>query len=432
MSGLLERLATDLGERSSYDAASQCCRCGYCEQACPTYVATGNEARSARGRNQIVRLLIEGRLGDAGGAPEALQTCLLCGACTAACYARVATADIVLEGRRMLRSQPHWLARFLTWMMAERRGLLETLLKLANLAKRLGLSAWLRPFLRLAGLPGLALADEHVQEAPLVFLREILRRRAAVADPQWQYFASCGPNYLYPRVGQATVRVLEGLRGDGNFLDNDCCGLLAYNYGDVEDARVLARRNIVRFEAAGGKGPVATDCSSCAAFLKSYPQLFLDEPAWKERARRFAAAVRDVVEILGEAELPQAAGLPTATAHDSCRACHGQGLKEPARAAMRRLAGPSFRELPESDMCCGGAGAYAFCNPELSEDLIRRKAGNVASTGARLVTASGTSCLIQLAQGLKKYYPECKVLHLVELADQAMAQGAKHGTQAGA
>jgi glycolate oxidase iron-sulfur subunit len=227
------------------------------------------------------------------------------------------------------------------------------------------------------------------------------------------------------------VKVLEFLRGEGNFVDNECCGLLAYNYGDVDDARVLARRNIARFEAAGGKGPLVGDCSSCVAFLKSYPQLFLSEPEWKARAEHFAAAVQDIPEVLAEAVLPPAQ-LPRTTYHDSCRACHGQGLKEGAHAAVRRIAGDSYQELPESDMCCGGAGAYAFRNPGLSDELLKRKIGRIAATGARLVATSGTSCLIQLAQGLKKYYPECEVIHLSELAARAVEQGAKDGTQAGA
>src|SRR3989338_11005731 len=111
MSEKLNRLITDLGERSTYDAASRCGRCGYCEQACPTYVATGQESKSGRGRNQLVRLMLEGKLKDPSEAGEALSTCLLCGACSTACYAHVPTADIVLEGRRMLRGKSPWLDR---------------------------------------------------------------------------------------------------------------------------------------------------------------------------------------------------------------------------------------------------------------------------------------------------------------------------------
>jgi len=105
MAETLGRLLTDLGERSVYDAAAQCSRCGYCEQACPTYVATGRESQSPRGRNQILRLMLEGSLDDPEAAREALSTCLLCGACTTACYAKVSVPDLVLEGRRALRGK---------------------------------------------------------------------------------------------------------------------------------------------------------------------------------------------------------------------------------------------------------------------------------------------------------------------------------------
>src|SRR5439155_8388898 len=94
------------------------------------------------------------------------------------------------------------------------------------------------------------------------------------------------------------------------------------------------------------------------------------------------------------------------TYHDSCRARHGQGLSQEPRALMRRLFGDAFVELPEAEVCCGGAGAFSFTHPELSDDVLKRKIGAIASIQARLVATSSTSCLIQLAHGLAKYYPE--------------------------
>lgn len=430
MAGLLGKLQTDLGEKTSYDAASQCSRCGYCEQACPTYVATGREAFSARGRNQLVRLLLEKKLKDPQAAQEALSTCLLCGACSTACYAHVPTADIVLEGRRALSGGPHWLARALTRLLIDSPETFARLLKLANVFKRLGLSRLGRPFLRLAGLAGLAEADAHVDEAPLEFLFEMLRRRAPRDEPSWNYFAACGPNYLYPRVGLATVEALESFRGPGAFMDDGCCGLLCYNYGEVEDARVLARRQIERHEKAGGK-PVVVDCSSCAAFLKTYPQLFAAESDWKARAERFAEKVEDAVEALAEAPVAEQAG-QTATYHESCRACHGQGVRAP-EALLKRTCGEGYHRLPESDVCCGGAGAFSFLNPELSDEVLRRKISGIAKTRAEVVLTSSTSCLIQLAHGLKKYYPQGRVMHLSEFVAARLRQGKpEDGTKTGA
>jgi len=404
----LERLLTDLGERSDYDAASQCSRCGYCEQSCPTYVATGLEAYSPRGRNQLVRLLIEGKLEDPQTAREALDTCLLCSACTTTCYAHVPTADIVLEGRRLLREKPHWLASFLSRMMIERPGLFKYIMKLAYVGKKLGVSRLARNPLRWIGLRGLAEADAHVEDVPLVFLEERLPQSGKGAN--WLYFAPCGPNYLFPRVGLATYSALGKLRGEGAPLQNGCCGLLAYNYGELKDARTLAERMIESAEKTPG-APVVGDCSSCVAFLKSYPQLFLSDADWRARAERFAERVEDAIEALN-VELDAGEAV---TYHESCRACHGQGARKPA--------GLKTVPLPESDVCCGGAGAYAFTQPELSDEVLRRKIERIASTGAKVVLTSSTSCLIQLARGLRKYYPAGTVRHVSEFVDEKLPRG---------
>lgn len=419
----LGRLLTDLGERTTYDAASQCSRCGYCEQSCPTYVATGSEAQSPRGRNQLVRLMLEGKLADPKAAEEALSTCLLCGACTTHCYAQVSVPDIVLEGRRALRGETHWLVRAASRLLITSPGTVAAILKVGYLLKRLGVSKLSRPFLRLIGLPVLAAMDEHVEESPLTLLDSQLASLARPVDvPAWNYFAPCGPRYLYPRVGTSSWKALTQLKGPGRFMENSCCGLFANNYGDVEDARTLARRNIEKAEA-NGDAPIVGDCSSCVAFLKSYPQLFLlpSDAAWRPRAERFAARVQDVLEVYRDS----APGLPSledeggvVTYHDSCRAVNGQGLKD--RKAVQAAAGEKFCEMGGADVCCGGAGAFAFVHGELSDDVLRRKIGNAAAVQADTVVTSSTSCLIQLARGLRKYYPDAQVLHISEYVARAL------------
>jgi glycolate oxidase iron-sulfur subunit len=426
----LQRLLTDLGERSTYDAASQCSRCGYCEQACPTYVATGREAQSPRGRNQIVRQMLEGKLDDPKAAEEALTTCLLCGACTTACYAKVAVPDIVLEGRRALRGKTHWMVRGVSKWLVYSPGTLATALMIGYFFKRIGVSALARPLLRLIGLPVLAAMDEHVQEAPGRLLdAELKTLRQAGEGGAWTYFAPCGPRYLYPRVGTATWKVLTRLKGPGRFLQNSCCGLLANNYGEIEDARALARKNIEKAEISG-ETPIVGDCSSCVAFLKTYPQLFLrpEDAGWRTRAELFARRVRDAIEVYGEAApgLPRSPETGRVTYHDSCRALNGEGLKEEPRRAVKAAAGDNFCEMAGADVCCGGAGAFSFVHEELSDAVLRRKAGNAAAAQARLVVTSSTSCLIQLARGLRKYYPDARVMHLSEYALDALEN--RHGT----
>ncbi len=430
MAETLGRLITDLGVRSLYDAASQCSRCGYCEQACPTYVATGDESKSPRGRNQIVRLMIEGKLDDKAAAMEALSTCLTCGACTTACYAKVPVVDIVLEGRRMLRGETHWLVRRVSRLMIESPRLFAFLLKIGFLLKRAGVAKLGRPVLRAIGLPVLASMDEHTDEAPLRNLDDRTAKRKNPDEPAYRYFAACGPRYLYPRVGEATLFALDELKGKGAYLNNPCCGLLAHNYGDLADARELAKKNIEHAEKNGTEAIVG-DCSSCVAFLKTYPQLFLkpEDEKWRARAESFSKRIKDVIEIYGECadKLPAAVaeGVET-TYHDSCRAINPQGIKEAPRRAARRAAGASFCEMAGADACCGGAGAFGFVHEDLSDDLLKTKVGNVAAVQAGSVLTSSTSCLIQLDRGLRKYYPDAKVLHMSEFVAGALRKN--HGT----
>ena len=437
---LLGKLSTGLGERTTYDAVAQCSRCGYCEQACPTYLATGREGFSPRGRNQVVRMLLEGKLASPDTAELLLSTCLLCGACSTTCYAHVRVPDLVLEGRRLLRKEHvPWLARALGWLLLEHPRGFEALLRAAYVVKRLGLSRLASGLglFRLVGLPGLEIAEEQVKEAPKELLAQQLRARADLRSPalaRYIYFAPCGPNFVLPRVGRATVAALQA-RGKTAFLDDCCCGLLAYNYGDTAQAREFARRMIARAEAALAlalpEAELVGDCSSCVAHLKSYPQMFLDDVNWKLRAEKFSARVRDIVELLPlssslSRRSGEGGGEGILTLHDSCRLRHGQGISREPRAVLALLPG-GYRELPESDSCCGGAGAFAFVHPELSDAVLRRKVSAIASTQARVVAASATSCLLHLAHGLAKYYPECRVVHLSELDPEGTAKGMENG-----
>ena len=106
------------------------------------------------------------------------------------------------------------------------------------------------------------------------------------------------------------------------------------------------------------------------------------------------------------------------TYHDSCRACHGQGIRREPRAVIRKLAGRRYVELPESEWCCGGAGAYAFTQPEISASVLDRKLRNIASVQAKTVVVGATSCLIQINAGLRAAYPSAEAVHYSVFLDR--------------
>ncbi|PIS47295.1 MAG: hypothetical protein COT17_04185 [Elusimicrobia bacterium CG08_land_8_20_14_0_20_51_18] len=424
----LRFLITPNGTKEIYDAVSQCSRCGYCETVCPTYVISRRETLSPRGRNQIVRQLIEGKFRPGPDASyESLKTCLLCGACTNVCYGKVATGDIVLEARRETTGYGKSPVYKLVIKLKRNKALFAAAVKFLYLLKKAGLAALSEKLgiFYFLGMPALGEAQKKLFRAPLTFLREKLEKRAPppeTATLKWVYFASCGIDYIFTEVGLATVKLLEEIYGPGVFMKNECCGLISYNYGSLADARASALKNIKLFEGLRTrhkKFRIVGDCSSCVAFLKSYPQLFSGEEELLKRAEEFAGNVSDITELIKPEHLagrfdPEKTQKNRVTIHDSCRACHGQGIREQQREVLRPVLGKNLVEMKESDMCCGGAGAYAFTNPRISARILARKTENISKTRADIVIASSTSCLMQIESGLREMYPSARIMHYSE------------------
>ena len=87
------------------------------------------------------------------------------------------------------------------------------------------------------------------------------------------------------------------------------------------------------------------------------------------------------------------------------------------RRLIASMPGVDYRELPESDQCCGGGGTYQFMQPAISQAVGQRKAENVVTTKSDYVLTSATSCWLQLRAGLKKAGSATKALHLAEFFD---------------
>ena len=127
-----------------------------------------------------------------------------------------------------------------------------------------------------------------------------------------------------------------------------------------------------------------------------------------------AATPRPNSELL-DLPLPEQAEKVIATYHDPCHASRGQGLVDQPRAILRSIPGLQYRELPEADWCCGGAGSYALSHYELARKVLDRKMDNVQQTGANLLVTSCPACIIHLSYGVRKRGLPVRVCHISEL-----------------
>src|SRR5439155_1443862 len=191
-------------------------------------------------------------------------------------------------------------------------------------------------------------------------------RRARV-----EMLTGCIQAVVFGAHTRATARVLARNGCDVLVPEGQrCCGALNAHGGDHARALAMARQTIDAFEAVAADF-VIVNTSGCGAHMKAYGHLLADDPAYAERAKRFAATVRDLAEFLAQEPLrgPLQPVTMTCTYHDPCHVVHGQKIKSEPRRLLAQIPGLRLVELPESDWCCGSAGIYNLTQPEMATRL---------------------------------------------------------------
>jgi len=156
--------------------------------------------------------------------------------------------------------------------------------------------------------------------------------------------------------------------------------------------------------------------------MKHYGHVLRDEPDWAERARRFAAKVRDANEFLAEVGL-RAERRPLAMKvayHDACHLAHAQHVRDQPRELLRAIPELDLVEPREWEICCGSAGVYNLFKPEPAAELGERKARNLLDTGAAAVVAANPGCALQIAAHTERLGRRLPVLHPMELLARSL------------
>jgi len=416
---------TFLDERKSL----ACVHCGLCLSACPTYLETGNENDSPRGRIYLMRAIQAGRTPLRDETVRHLDLCLGCRACEVACPSGVQYGALLETTREHV--EKHY-----------RRPAFENLLRRVFIEKvfpfpqRLKLALWPARLVRALkvefALPtfareALALIPADAREGRLPALSP------ASGPPRGRvgFIRGCVMNVLCGPTNEASVRLLN----EAGYVvvtpdAQGCCGALYAHTGNLEAARACARQNIAVFERHPVEA-IIINAAGCGATLKDYGHLLANDPLWAERAKKFSARVKDLSEWLArgaDRQSPMADSQGAnrqggrVTLHDACHLAHAQRITRAPRELVQRVAGANFVELPESDVCCGSAGSYNLTEPEMAERLQLRKTANILKTGARTVVTTNPGCILQIRAGLKRAGAEhIEVVHLADYLARAAA-----------
>ena len=403
------------------DDLTRCVHCGFCLQACPTYLELGMETDSPRGRIALIEAVSSGRAEATPALVAHLDLCLQCRACETACPSGVAYGRIMETARAEIveRGAPRgWRLRaFALRQLLPHRRRLGALMAVLRLYERSPLRTLLRAS-RLLRLLRLEDAERLLPEvsAPFAPPRQPDGLTRSVA-----LLTGCVMPHMYPRTHDATVRVLNRLGYRVVFPNaQTCCGALSAHAGDRGFARQLARRNVDAFLGAGVEA-VIVDAAGCGASMKEYGELLAADAAYAGRARQLAAMTRDVLEFVDSLDFGRLGELrATVTYQDSCHLAHAQRITTAPRRLLRAIPGIEFREMAAADRCCGSAGLYSFAQRDMSSRVLDAKMEDVRRTGASVIATANPGCMSQLEAGMRRCGLDGRVVHVIELVDEAM------------
>lgn len=391
-----------------------CVHCGLCLGACPTYLETGDENESPRGRIYLMRAMQSGRMPVEQGSIRHIDLCLGCRACEVACPSGVQYGALLEQTRNFIEDHHHRSP----WQRILRRVAIE---KVFPYPRRLRLALAPARLLKFTGLhrifprslrEPLNLIPETFSDSPTA---EFFPAYQQPARGRIGFIRGCAMQVMFGRTNHATIELIR-LAGYDVISPRmqGCCGALHAHGGRLDEARQLARQNIQAFADAKVER-IVTNSAGCGSTLKEYEHLLEDDRL--HDAAGFVEKVSDLTEFIirsGLVDRLQPNEVELVTYHDACHLAHAQRITRQPREIIKRIAGAMFVELPESDLCCGSAGTYNLTEPAMAERLQNRKVQNVLGTKALKIVTTNPGCILQIQSGLRKQGSPAQVIHLAE------------------
>lgn len=414
----------------------KCVHCGFCLNACPTYLETGLEMESPRGRLALMKGVAEGRLAMTPAVVSHWDLCLQCRACEVACPSGVPYGRLMEATRSEVEAQ---YKRPVKERIGRKIGYSNVLtsptrLRWVGRAAKLYRKSGAQSLARKSGLLGILPGDSEYLDESLPEMSDNFfiadgrvipakgERRARVA-----LLAGCVMTLTHAPALEAAVRVLSHNGVEVRIsAGQGCCGALNAHAGELDSARKMARQNIDSFLTAMPDAVIVAS-AGCGSTMKEYGELLHADPAYVEKAEHVASLTRDIHEFLVELGLrkPEASLDYTVTYQDACHLANAQRITTAPRQVLDSIPGLKRVELPEGTVCCGSAGTYSITEKEMSRRLGDRKAANIRTTEAQFVATGNPGCALQMRSALERAGSGTTVKYVVELLDEAYSKEQK-------
>jgi glycolate oxidase iron-sulfur subunit len=417
--------ATQLADPATAEAEAvirTCVHCGFCLATCPTYALLGDELDSPRGRIYLIKDMLENQRAPTAQVVKHVDRCLSCLSCMTTCPSGVDYRKLVDHARAYIEANherplaDRTIRAMLAWVLPHpaRFRLAAALGRLARpLAPLFRRFQSLKPLAAMLDLAP-ASAARGVAPRPSVTYPATQPQRGGVI-----LLKGCVEAEIAPQIRAASIRLLNRAGFDVSLIaEEGCCGALVHHMGREDAALAQARRNIAAWRPmveAGAISAIVVTASGCGSMVKDYGALFAHDPVMAAPAAWIAALARDIVEVLADAPLAPTGAAPALTVgyQSPCSLQHGQRIRRQPRALLE-AAGFKVAEPANAHLCCGSAGVYNILQPDISAQLLARKAGSLAALEPDVIATSNIGCLTQIARAAS-----VPVTHIAELLDWA-------------
>ncbi|MFC1988145.1 (Fe-S)-binding protein [Chloroflexota bacterium] len=411
------------------DDIKKCVRCGFCASFCPVFAADGSESSLTRGKNMVIKALLDGEAAFSDEMAAILNKCTLCMACTQNCPTNSPIPSLIVAARADKFSNkgigfPYSL---IYRNILPRRKLFGNTVRVASwfqwlcLPRTAGTVRHLPFFLSALG------KGRHIPSIAPKFLRQTVpecNRPPPGTKTRYTvgYFTGCMTDFVFPELG---TRIINFLNRHGVEVivsrEQGCCGAPVFlGAGDFETGRKMADRNVQAFIDTDY---IITDCATCASAMKDYAKYLADTEKRKQDYTDFAGKIKDITEYLVDIlQLPPAAYQISAefrgkrvTYHEPCHLGRYLGVREPPRKILKALRDIDYIEMPCADRCCGMAGSFSLYYYDLSKKIAEKKIDDIRSTNADIVVTDCPGCRIQLTDNIVRHGMPQKVMHILDL-----------------
>jgi L-lactate dehydrogenase complex protein LldE len=228
-------------------------------------------------------------------------------------------------------------------------------------------------------------------------------------------FITCIGDAVSPEVGRATVAVLERLGHEVVFPpEQTCCGQMHINSGYRAEADALGARFMRVFD---GEDVIVSPSSSCVGTMREL------HPELHGRLFEFSELL---VQRLGVTDV--GAHFPEQVVyHPTCHSLRVTAVGDAPLALLRAVEELELLELEEARECCGFGGTFAIKNSDTSSAMVADKCAAIVASGASVVTALDSSCLLQIGGRLSRERAGVRAMHLAEILARTAASGGADG-----